>query len=129
MISRLPTTDRVLFSSYAGDEFKIVVVMFYFEELSYKEIAAAGGGIHSSVRDLRQRSEDELFDFPSLAKFHQLTDGNLGAHLEKLEAAGYIEIRKRFHGKKPRTEVLATVKGRSAFADHTEALKQIIDGV
>ncbi len=74
-------------------------------------------------------SEDELFDFPSLAKFHQLTDGNLGAHLEKLEAAGYIEIRKRFHGKKPRTEVLATVKGRSAFADHTEALKQIIDGV
>lgn len=27
----------------------------------YMAIAAAGGGIHSSVRDLRQRSEDELF--------------------------------------------------------------------
>ncbi|MBE0565282.1 MAG: imidazolonepropionase, partial [Krumholzibacteria bacterium] len=29
---------------------------------TYLEIAAAGGGIHSSVRDLRERSEDELVD-------------------------------------------------------------------
>jgi imidazolonepropionase len=28
----------------------------------YMEIAAQGGGIHSSVRDLRSRSEEELFD-------------------------------------------------------------------
>jgi imidazolonepropionase len=30
--------------------------------LGYMEIAARGGGIHASVRDLRGRSEDELFD-------------------------------------------------------------------
>ena len=30
--------------------------------LDYMEIARRGGGIHSSVRDLRTRSEDELFD-------------------------------------------------------------------
>ena len=71
---------------------------------------------------------DEVFDFPSLARFHRLTDGNLGAHLERLENAGYIEIRKRFQGKKPRTEVLATIKGRSAFSDHTNVLRRIIDG-
>jgi DNA-binding MarR family transcriptional regulator len=71
-------------------------------------------------------SNDEVFDFPALARFHKLTDGNLGAHLEKLERAGYIEIRKLFQGKKPRTEVLTTVKGRSAFADHTAALRKII---
>src|SRR3569833_3606513 len=29
--------------------------------LDYMEIARRGGGIHSSVRDLRQRSEEELF--------------------------------------------------------------------
>ena len=29
--------------------------------MDYMEIARRGGGIHSSVRDLRQRSEDELF--------------------------------------------------------------------
>ena len=71
-------------------------------------------------------SPEEVFDFPSLAKFHRLTDGNLGAHLEKLESAGYIEIRKRFEGKKPRTEVATTIKGRSAFEDHTKALRMII---
>jgi imidazolonepropionase len=32
------------------------------EGKSYVEIAAAGGGIHSSVRDLRKRSEDDLVD-------------------------------------------------------------------
>ena len=30
--------------------------------LDYMQIAARGGGIHSSVRDLRTRGEDELFD-------------------------------------------------------------------
>ena len=32
--------------------------------MDYMEIARRGGGIHSSVRDLRQRSEDELFRSP-----------------------------------------------------------------
>ena len=70
--------------------------------------------------------EGDVFDFPSLGRFHNLTDGNLGAHLEKLEGAGYIKIRKRFQGKKPRTEVLPTMKGRGAFSDHTDALREII---
>lgn len=72
-------------------------------------------------------TQDEVFDFPSLAQFHKLTDGNLGAHLGKLEKAGYIEILKRFHGKKPRTEVQVTLKGRSAFQGHTTALREILD--
>jgi DNA-binding MarR family transcriptional regulator len=69
---------------------------------------------------------DEVFVFPALARFHGLTDGNLGAHLEKLEEAGYIEVRKRFNGKKPCTEVLATLRGRNAFAGYTGALHEII---
>ncbi len=32
------------------------------EGLDYMEIAKRGGGIHSSVRDFRERSEDELYD-------------------------------------------------------------------
>jgi imidazolonepropionase len=38
--------------------------------MAYMEIAAHGGGIHSSVRDLRARSEDELFALatPRLAR-------------------------------------------------------------
>ena len=32
------------------------------EGLDYMEIATRGGGIHASVRDFRERSEDELYD-------------------------------------------------------------------
>src|SRR5580765_618296 len=32
------------------------------EGLDYMEIASRGGGIHASVRDFRQRSEEELYD-------------------------------------------------------------------
>jgi imidazolonepropionase len=40
------------------------------EGKTYKDIAAAGGGIHSSVRDLRARGEDELVEWalPRLAE-------------------------------------------------------------
>jgi len=39
--------------------------------LGYLEIAAKGGGIHASVRDLRGRSEDELFEL-ALPRLRQL---------------------------------------------------------
>ena len=39
--------------------------------VSYQEIARRGGGIHASVRDLRERSEDELFELAA-ARLRQL---------------------------------------------------------
>lgn len=70
----------------------------------------------------------EQVDFVYLRKILKLTDGNLGAHLTKLEAAGYIKIVKTFIARKPRTFVKATGKGRDAFDGHIAALKQIIKG-
>ena len=72
-------------------------------------------------------SSDEV-EFTYLRKFLNLTDGNLGAHLTKLENAGYIKIKKAFIARKPRTFVNATDKGRDAFDEHTSALRQIIKG-
>jgi DNA-binding MarR family transcriptional regulator len=69
---------------------------------------------------------DEQVDFVHLRKILHLTDGNLGAHLSKLENAGYIRIEKTFIARKPRTFVRATGKGRDAFDGHAEALEQII---
>lgn len=43
------------------------------------------------------------------------TDGNLSTHLKKLEEAGYVTQEKRFVGKKPRTRVFLTDKGRKAW--------------
>ena len=56
----------------------------------------------------------------------ELTDGNLGAHLRKLEEAGYIEICKTFVNNKPHTYVTATSAGRRAFSEHVAALQDIL---
>lgn len=55
-----------------------------------------------------------------------LTDGNLGAHLHKLEEAGYVSITKTFVRQKPQTYVEITETGRRVFEEHREALKQIL---
>ena len=54
-----------------------------------------------------------------------LTDGNLSVHARRLEEAGYVECKKGFEGRTPRTEFRLTAKGRAALArylDHMEAL-------
>ena len=69
---------------------------------------------------------DEV-DFTWLRDRLELTDGNLGAHLMKLEEAGYIRVEKRFVARKPKTFLSATHKGRGAFEDHIAALRAIIE--
>jgi len=68
----------------------------------------------------------EELDFVYLRKLLDLTDGNLGAHLAKLEEAGYVKVKKTFVARKPRTFIIATGKGRDAFEEHIGALRQII---
>lgn len=67
-------------------------------------------------------------DFTYLRDLLKVTDGNLGAHLQRLEEAGYIAVQKTFVGRKPRTFISTTLKGREAFAHYVAALKQIIEG-
>jgi hypothetical protein len=54
-------------------------------------------------------------------------DGNLGAHLETLEKAGYIVVEKRFEDRKPQTRVRMSPAGRRAFVEHVAYLREIID--
>ena len=65
-------------------------------------------------------------DFTQLKKLTGATDGNLGAHLDHLARAGYVEVTKAFVGRRPRTTVKATKEGRAAFARHVAFLKEII---
>ena len=64
-------------------------------------------------------------DFRTLGKSLGLTDGNLGAHLQTLETAGYIKIEKNFVERKPRTHVAITARGRARFEEHVAALREI----
>jgi len=87
--------------------------------------------IHQPVRlrimaALTALDADNSLDFTYLRDLLEVTDGNLGAHLRKLEEAGYIAIQKTFVERKPRTFVCATPAGRKAFQAHVAALEEII---
>lgn len=63
--------------------------------------------------------------FTDLKDLLNTTDGNLSAHARKLEDAGYIDCRKSFEGRVPKTEYTLTALGRRelrAYLDHIEAI-------
>lgn len=78
--------------------------------------------IMSALMALQPRAQ---LDFRTLGRSLDLTDGNLGAHLQTLEEAGYIKIEKSFVDRKPRTDVAITAKGRARFEEHVAALREI----
>ena len=87
--------------------------------------------IHQPVRlrimaTLVTLEQNDEVDFIYLRDLLDVTDGNLGAHLRKLEEAGYITINKTFVERKPRTYVSATPKGRRVFQEHVAALESIL---
>jgi DNA-binding MarR family transcriptional regulator len=92
-------------------------------------MAAPDDVIHQPVR-LRVMAAlsaaSEGLDFANLKKLTGATDGNLGAHLDHLARAGYVEVSKAFVGRRPRTTVKTTKEGRAAFARHVAFLKEII---
>jgi len=67
-------------------------------------------------------------DFTYLRDLLEVTDGNLGAHLRKLEESGYLAVDKTFVERKPRTFVAATAEGRRVFKEHVAALESILKG-
>jgi DNA-binding MarR family transcriptional regulator len=67
-------------------------------------------------------------DFTYLRDEMGLTDGNLSRHLQVLEEAGYVGIKKAFEARKPRTWVAATKEGRAALQREVAALRDLIAG-
>ena len=55
-----------------------------------------------------------------------LSDSALSKQLTTLEEAGYVEIRKGFVGKRPRTSARLSPAGQAAFAQHVAALQEIV---
>ena len=68
---------------------------------------------------------EESLTFNELKERLETSDGNLSVHARRLEEAGYVEIRKSFEGRIPRTDYRLTETGRQAlqrYLDHMEAL-------
>ncbi|MEZ6072211.1 MAG: transcriptional regulator [Pirellulales bacterium] len=70
--------------------------------------------------------DGDWVSFVALKDELKLTDGNLGAQIQKLEDAGYVKVKKTFVARRPRTLLQATSRGRAAFVAHREALKEIL---
>jgi DNA-binding MarR family transcriptional regulator len=68
-------------------------------------------------------------DFGFLRESLGLTDGNLSRHLQVLEDAGYLEIKKGFEGKRPKTRVAITKAGREALEQEMRALRELVAGL
>ncbi|MFU8874814.1 winged helix-turn-helix domain-containing protein [Micromonospora sp. SL4-19] len=68
----------------------------------------------------------EWAEFRYLREQLGLSDSALSKQLSILEQAGYVEIRKSFVGKRPRTSAKLSRQGRGAFDGHVAALQQIV---
>ncbi|WP_323846256.1 transcriptional regulator [Microbulbifer magnicolonia] len=68
----------------------------------------------------------EEISFSRFKEQLQVTDGNLGAQLRRLEEQGYIGLRRDFVERKPVTWYRLTAAGRQALDRHLDALRQLI---
>ncbi|HMS45145.1 MAG TPA: transcriptional regulator [Alphaproteobacteria bacterium] len=88
--------------------------------------------IHQSMRlkimaALKVLPSDKDIEFVRLRSIIKASEGNLSVHLAVLEKNGYIESKKDFVGKKPRTRINITNKGRRAFDKYVINLQEILD--
>jgi len=65
----------------------------------------------------------EEADFQYLHQATGLTQGNLSAHLSKLEDAGYVAIEKTFRGKYPLTICQLTERGREVLDKYRKVIR------
>jgi DNA-binding MarR family transcriptional regulator len=99
------------------------------EKENLQPLAEIDRVIHEPARllILAYLSVVESADFLFLMNQTHLTRGNLSSHLTKLETAGYVEIKKEFVQKIPRTLLCLTNQGRKAFQKYRRSMKQILD--
>jgi DNA-binding MarR family transcriptional regulator len=71
----------------------------------------------------------ESADFLYLMRQTGLTRGNLSSHLSKLEAAGYIDVKKEFVDKIPRTLLRLTDNGREVFQAYRQDMIGLLEGL
>ena len=93
------------------------------------ELAALNGLLDHRVRlaVCVLLSKHDAMSFSRLGKVLGETDGSLGTHLRKLEAAGYLAIEKTYRGRRPVTWYQLTADGRSRLQQHIANLLRLID--
>jgi len=68
----------------------------------------------------------DSLDFGELKAQLGLSDGNLSVHLSNLEKPGYVKVAKGFVGKRPRTTIAITDRGRKALENYINLLGAVL---
>jgi DNA-binding MarR family transcriptional regulator len=84
--------------------------------------------IHSPARlsIMTQLMVVDSADATWLKQQTELSWGNLAAHIQKLEEVGYVEVKKDFVGKKPRTVFWLSKTGKEAFKTYRTTILEIL---
>ncbi|MDX5347892.1 MAG: transcriptional regulator [Hymenobacteraceae bacterium] len=70
---------------------------------------------------------NDQVDFNTLKELLDVSDGNLASHISALEKAEYVNVEKKFIGKKTNTTYMVTKLGKKAFEEHLTALEKLIN--
>ena len=83
--------------------------------------------VHEPVRlaILKILTSAKEVDFNFLLTTLGVTKGNLATHINKLEANGFIEVKKEFRGKMPHTSYRITRTGRHQFQKYWDNMKAL----
>jgi DNA-binding MarR family transcriptional regulator len=102
-----------------------------YDNTNLRSLAQIDRIVHEPARllILAYLSVVESADFLFLMNQTNLTRGNLSSHLSKLESAGYVEIKKEFVDKIPRTLLRLTEQGKNAFNEYRRNMKQVLDSL
>jgi DNA-binding transcriptional ArsR family regulator len=65
--------------------------------------------------------------FSDLKQLCALTDGNLNRHLQVLQDAGLVEVRKETGNKRPQTLCRLTEEGRRRFVEYIGVLERVVE--
>jgi len=64
--------------------------------------------------------------FSDLKRLCGLTDGNLSRHIQVLEDARLVTVKKSFEGRRPHTSCQLTALGRKRFTAYLDVLEKIV---
>jgi DNA-binding PadR family transcriptional regulator len=85
------------------------------------------GPIRLGVLTLLQM--DGSLDFTTLKKRLQVSDGALAPHLRILEENNYLQCKKQFVGRRPKSTYRITPVGRGALRKYLENMQKVIDAL
>lgn len=73
--------------------------------------------------------ESRTHTFTELRDALGFTDGSLSVNLAKLEAGRLVQVKRVFVGRKPRTTVRISARGKREFGRYVDELKGIVPGL